>query len=272
MKISVIIPSRGRPFALARMFEGIRALESGKHEVSYTVGVDADDLETLAMCTILRLRDHKLGYRCFVRLGSLGVLCNRLAEENPGDVYAFLTDDVSVMTRDWDEAIARAWEARPDGVFWWRTTKQRPATYAIVSEKWRAAAGHIWTDYFPFWWDDMWLLDVWLNASGLPMLPIEAWLDDLPQMTLRMRRLRFWADFFMHQKGKRQAQAVKMAKALGWPRAPLDDNRCDVSAKFREQIDAIEAQQGDKGPPTPEYLKAEARAMSMMGVQHADHV
>ncbi len=43
-----------------------------------------------------------------------------------------------------------------------------------LSEKWRAAAaGEVFTSHFPFWWDDMWLLDVWLNSSGSPMLPLE---------------------------------------------------------------------------------------------------
>jgi hypothetical protein len=114
----------------------------------------------------------------------------------------------------------------------------------------------------------MWLLQVWMFASGLPILPIEAWLDDQAQSTTRMRDLRFWSDFYTWSKGKRQAQAVRIARALGWPPAPLDDNnRCDVSAAFYREADNIEANQGDKFPPTVEYLKAKARAESMMGLR-----
>ncbi len=267
MKLAVLIPSRGRAFRLKEMLKTIRGLESGRHEISYVIGCDSDDPETIAMVYLLKLYDCRIAPRCMVRPASLGILCNRLAEENPADAYVFVPDDVVVLTPHWDDAIADAWTVKSDGVWWWRTLAVRPATYAIVSEKWRKAAGQIWTDYFPFWWDDMWLLDVWLNSSGLPMLPIEAWLDDQAQSTTRMRDLRFWSDFYTHQKGKRQAQAIRMAKALGWPKAPLDDTRCDVNPAFYREADKIEANQGDKGPPTPEYLLAKARAESMMGLR-----
>jgi hypothetical protein len=267
LKLSVLIPSRGRAFRLKTMLDTIRGLESGKHEISYVIGCDSDDPETVTMGYLLKLYDCRIAPRCMVRQPSLGVMMNRLIDENPADAYVCLCDDVMVLTPHWDDAISDAWTVRPDGVWWWRTLAVRPATYAIVSEKWRKASGQIWTDYFPFWWDDMWLLQVWMFASGLPILPVEAWLDDQAQSTTRMRDLRFWSDFYTWSKGKRQAQAVRIAKALGWPPAPLDDNnRCDVSAAFYREADKIEANQGDKFPPTVEYLKAKERAEQMMGL------
>ena len=267
MKISVLIPSRGRPFKLKSMLDTIRRLESGKNDIAYVIGCDSDDPQTIAMAHMTKLYDCRVSGRCFVRMASLGAMVNRLISENPADAYVCLVDDVEVLTPHWDEAIADAWEAKPDGVWWWRTLAVRPATYAVVSEKWRAAAGQVFTDYFPFWWDDMWLLQVWLMASDLPMLPIEAWLDDQAQSTQRMRDLRFWSDFYTHQKGKRQAQALRMAKALGWPKPSLEDSRCDVNPSFYANADKIEANQGEKAPPTPEYLAALQRARTVMGLQ-----
>ncbi len=267
MKISVLIPSRGRAFRLKTMLDTMRGLESGKHEIAYVIGCDSDDPETNAMGYMLKLYDHRVAPRCMMRMSSLGAMVNLMIEENPADAYVCVPDDVEILTPHWDEAIAVAWEAKPDGVWWWRTLAVRPATYAVVSEKWRKASGKVWTDYFAFWWDDMWLLQVWMFASGLPMLPIEAWLDDQAQATHRMRDLRFWSDFYTRMKGKRQQQAVRIAKALGWPPAPCDDHRCDVSAAFLKEADNIERNQGDKGPPTPEYLAALGRAKAMMGLQ-----
>lgn len=269
MKISVLMPSRGRPWRLRETINGIRALESGKNDIAYVIGCDSDDPETVTIGHMMNLYDCRVTARCMVRQPSLGGMVNRLIAENPADAYVCLPDDVQVLTPHWDEAIADAWEARPDGVWWWRTLAVRPATYAVVSEKWRAASpgGNIWTDLFAFWWDDMWLLQVWMFASGEPMLPIEAWLDDQPNATHRMRHLRFWSDFYTWNKGKRQAQAIRMAKALGWPPAPCDDFRCDVSKEFYAQADKIEANQGDKGPPTVEYMAAYQRARTMMGLQ-----
>jgi hypothetical protein len=249
------------------MLDTIRRLESGRHDVAYVIGCDSDDPETIALGHMEKLYDYRVSPRCMVRKSSLGAMVNLMIDENPADAYICLTDDVEILTPHWDEAIADAWTVRPDGIWWWRTLAVRPATYAIISEKWRSAAGQVWTDYFPFWWDDMWLLQVWMFASGEPMLPIEAWLDDQALATHRMRDLRFWADFYTRMKGKRQQQAVRMAKALGWPPAPLDDNRCDVSPAFLKEADKIEGNQGDKMPPTAEYLKAKARAETMMGLR-----
>ncbi len=264
MKLSVLIPSRGRPFRLGDAIGIMSGLESVRHEVRYVVGCDSDDPETLAACHVLRLGNPRISHRCFVRRASLGSMINQMIEENPADAYVCLPDDVAVLTRNWDEAIADAWLAKPDGVWWWRTLAVRPATYAIVSEKWRRAAGQVWTDYFPYWWDDMWLLQVWLMASNGPMLSIAAVLDDQAQNTQRMRDLRFWSDFYTAMKDKRREQARKIASALGWPAASPDDTICDVSIPFLKMADKIEANQGEKGPVTIEYLRAKKRATEMM--------
>jgi hypothetical protein len=213
---------------------------------------------------MMHLADFRVSHRCFVRTPSLGAMMNRLIEDNPADTYCCLPDDAMALTPHWDEAIDDAWKARPDGVWWWRTLAIRPATYAIVSEKWRQASGKIWTEYFSFWWDDMWLMQVWRMASGGPSLAIAAVLDDQAQSTIRMRDLRFWSDFYTRMKGKRQAQALAIARALGWPTPTLEDTACDVSPAFLKEADKIEANQGDKGPVTIEYLRAKRRAEQMM--------
>jgi hypothetical protein len=246
LKLSVIIPSRGRPLRLKGTLDVLRSLESKRHDIRYVIGADSDDPETIGMAHMLRLGDPRVSLRCFVRLGSLGEMVNRMAADNPADVYVSL------------------WEAKPDGVWWWKTLAVRPATYAIVSEKWRKAAGRIFTDYFPFWWDDMWLLQVWLMASNGPLLAIEASLDDQAQATHRMRDLRRWSDFYTSRKGERCEQAARIAKALGWPEPYLKDDVCDVSEPFLREIANIEAMQGEKTPPTPEYLKALQRAEALM--------
>jgi hypothetical protein len=40
-----------------------------------------------------------------------------------------------------------------------------------------------------------------------------------------------------------------------------------VSPAFLKEADKIEGNQGDKMPPTAEYLKAKARAETMMGLR-----
>lgn len=272
MRLTVIIPSRGRQFQLLATIRCLQQAESGNHAVTYIVGCDADDPATIGMCQMLVLGSPKGGpvrVRCFERTGSLGAMVNQMSLDVPGDVYCSLCDDVLVTTAGWDEKIAAAWLAKPDGVWWWKTDEKRPATYAIVSEKWRAAAGRIFTDYFPFWWDDIWLMKVWMLASEGPWLHVDAWLEDRPAATLNMRDLRFWSDFYMSQKGARLADAERIREALGWPRTidaqRFSDEIDKLAPEFWATCEKIEADQGETAKPAaPSYLRSKARAESMM--------
>jgi hypothetical protein len=259
MKIVVIIPSRTAPFKLQEMLQEARRLESGKHDVRYVVGIDDDDQNTLAMGTMLRLQSPQYRYRVFKRMSSLGQMSNIIAGENPSDCYCSLGNDAEIMTHDWDEAIHKAWSVRPDGVFWWKGCE-----CPIVSDRWFKAAGYLYTDYFPFWWDDNWLIQLWAMASDGPQLFIEAALADKPLGTLRMRDLLFWTRFYGAMKPERQREAARIAIALGWPVGSLEDETGDVKDHFWKMIESVEKGQGEKEPPTPEYLKAFERAQRLV--------
>lgn len=264
MKLTVALPSRGRPFRLQDVITNLRQLESGRHEIAYVVGCDADDPQTVSMARVLWAQDKRVIPFCNERMSSLGDMVNVIARAFPADAYCSLCDDVEILTQNWDEAIHDAWQAEPNGVWWWRTLKQRPATYAIVSEGWRRASGRIFTDYFPFWWDDMWLMQVWMMASQGPTLWLDAVLDDRAQNTQRMRDLLFWADFYTRMKSERQKEAARIAQRLGWSVGPLVENLCDVSPEFLKSAESIERFQGETHlPPTPEYTRAYQRARAL---------
>lgn len=285
MKITVIIPSRGRPeqlFATLRRMQKLQSVtEDGSplHQVVYAIGVDADDTETKGMAKLLSgpsLRGGPICGRVFERTSSLGEMVNRLALDVPADVYCSLCDDILVLTEGWDAKIAEAVEAKPDGVFWWKTDEKRAATYAIVTEKWRQAAGRIFTDYFPFWWDDVWLLHVWLLASEDAWHYVDAELEDRPQNTQRMRDLRFWGEFYKGRHDERMAEAERIREALGWPRTlspeklrTFADAVTALSPEFWADADNVEKRQGEKSPPTPEYVRAKARAEALMNEREA---
>lgn len=267
VRISVLIPSRGRVERLARLVQSIAAKASGKHAITYAIGIDGDDRDTIEMALALRASGFPVVPCVAARPPSLGSLINRLAERVPGDVYATMGDDMAVKTDGWDDAIATAWRDKPDGVWWWRL--HNDAALAVVSEKWRAAAGRILTDYFPFWYDDLWLIEVWRYATGsLHCLPIEAWIDDRAPGTHRMRDLKFWDDFFWSRREERREEARRIAAALGWPPVTNFD-ALDVARNLDFDAVGLEAKQGDKRPPTPEYLAALERARAVMQQKEA---
>lgn len=249
------------------MVERTHAQASGLHKITYVIGADADDPQTIAAANILRTNVPGVESFCTVRLGSLGQMVNVMAAKYPADVYCSLCDDVEIKTPGWDEVISRHWKKKPDGLWWWRTREDRPATYAIVSHKWyEAAGGRIFTDYFPFWWDDVWLAQLWYMATGDHLWAANVWLEDKPFGTHRMRDLRFWADFYNSRRRERFEQANAIVSKLGWPinEKAWETELGDLRDQFMRDCDKVQERQGDRRPPTSEYLKAKARAERMM--------
>jgi len=262
--MSVLIPSRGRPEGLARTIGTMRSKESGANTVRYIVGCDLDDPETISMSMDL----WKQGWPVLPVVGprgkSLGDLANKLATKHPADVYVSMGDDIEVLTDKWDATIAEAWQAQPDGLWWWCC--KNGATLAIVSDKWHAAAGRLYTDYFPFWYDDVWLIEVQRYATGRVGDRIDIWVADKGVASHRMRDLGFWDDFFWSRRDERKAEAARIAQTLGWP--PVADPDDLSLSRNPEFVPAdIEAQQGDPRPATAEYLAAYNRAKMLMGDQ-----
>lgn len=266
MRISVLMPSRSRPQMMQEAICALHERASGKNEITYMVGCDSDDLDTAGAAYVLRANGIPVRWRVARRGPSLGALVNTLSDEAPADVYCSLCDDVICQTQGWDEIIADAWRAQPDTIWWWHT--QNDATFAIVSEKWRAAAGRIFTDYFPFWHDDGWLLQVSLYATGKPgqILPIQ--LHDRAPKTHRLRDMAFWNAFYWSRADERRQEAETIRKALGWPEVEHDPAlEMKLRADAAEWLAKVEEVRGDKSPPTPEYLTALERAKAMMGQQ-----
>lgn len=262
MKITVCIPSRNRPIMLADAIGSLHARASGRHDVTYVVGCDDDDPTTGALVVLIASRGLPVKAHCGPRMSSLGGLINEICAANPADVYCPLCDDVMTHTMDWDEVIHRAWLKRRDGVWFWRT---KDSHYAVVSEKWRAAAGRIFTDYFPFWWDDVWLIQLWMYVTGKPRQYIDAWLEDGAPSTTRMRDLEFWTEFYWSRADERRQEANRIRRALGRSAFRLQPHHeMYRNPDYTRRTGEIQAKQGERSPPTPEYLKALHRAQALM--------
>ena len=264
VKIAVLIPSRGRPERLAKVVLALKRLESGLNAVTYVIGADADDHQTIAASMDLWRAGLPVLPTVGPRSPSLGAIANRLAVKCPADVYTPLCDDTVVQTTGWDKKIAQAWRDDPNGVWWWSCVSG--ATCAIVSENWRAASGRLFTDYFPFWYDDIWLVEVQRYVTGRVGDRLDAWIADEAPGTTRMRDLPFWDDFFWSRRDERLAEAARIAGILGLP--PVSDADA-LSLEKNPDFDAValEAKQGDRRPPDPQYLLALERARAMMAAE-----
>jgi hypothetical protein len=281
MKLTVIIPSRGRATKLVGAIHALSSLESGDNEVTYGVVCDKDDEETCATVKILQGR-FRLAYLIQDRAPSLGGMVNKMAEYMPADVYLSLTDDALCMTKDWDKFISDAATENPNGVWWWESADpDKPMLLAIVSENWRRAAGRIFTDYFPFWYDDIWLLTLWILAAEAPMLTLPIKILDCPAHTHRMRDLRFWHNFYLKTQPLRVKAAKDIAAKLGFEQSTkfgelmgvkglsitkqLSERLSATPPEFESKMEEIEQSQGETSKePTPEYVAAKQRAETLL--------
>lgn len=269
MKLNILIPSRGRPFQLAAALYSLFLNASEEHDIQFCVACDEDDKETVNALRALRPK-MPLFVRCGPRPESLGSVANDLAAHWPADAYVIFADDLICSTYGWDAKVASAIEKTPHGVFWWRAARGVPTFVPIVTEKWRSAAGCIFTEHFPFWYDDLWLYELWIMTSG--DVPIELDIDvvDKPRSTLGMRELRFWHDFYTFMRAERVASSRRIAEKLGLqPQTVFSEL---IAEKFNGMshvtddflADIMVKNKAETGEPSENYLRAKARAENLM--------
>lgn len=269
MKLNVLIPSRGRPYQLAAALYSLFLNASEAHDITFCVALDNDDKETETCLKALRPK-----MPLFVRIGprpeTLGSVANDLALHWPADAYAVFADDLICSTYGWDAKVAAAFEKTPHGVFWWKPARGVPTFVPIVTEKWRQAAGRVFTDHFPFWYDDLWLHELWLMATGDYPIELEIDVVDKPRATIRMRELRFWHDFYTFMRSERIQEAARIATALGLTPQPvfselLAKRLNEMSVLSDEFLADIEVKnKADTDAPSDVYLRTRARAEALM--------
>lgn len=110
-KVSVLVPTRGRPEQLRTMLASFAETTDGAADLVFRV--DDDDVDTLAL-----LEGHAVivgprldGYR------SLPLFFNELAAVATGDVLLIGNDDMVFRTPGWPALILEAANRYPDGLF-----------------------------------------------------------------------------------------------------------------------------------------------------------
>lgn len=251
------------------MLHSLHFLESKKHNIKYGVIADQDDVGTVVACQEIQ-KFMPLAFKVGERETSMGKPINKMTELMPADVYMVVNDDVLCLTPNWDEVIAKAVEAKPYGMFWWKNGFEQEVLYPIITEKWRAAAGRFYTEDFPFWYDDLVMVEVWTMTTDEMPIVLDITIADRPQTTThRMRDLKFWQSFYTETRGARLAQSFDIAKKLGLPEpkyGALMAGRLDEHLKTvpDDKLDLLEKEQGDREPADPSYYVAKERAQRVL--------
>lgn len=274
MKITVGIPSRGRPLELIAAVLSLDKLRSGGHAVDYVIGHDEGDAETLA--AVDRLVAHGVSLRSSFgpRPLGLGEIHNRMAAAaDPDATFLLWSDRVVPINEHWDHAIAMGVMQFPLRVLWLDSIHLIGAGQFILTPKWRAASpGPPCPGLFPFWFEDSWVEEVDAFVHGHPRVATYAkCAGQRTAKTNRMRELHFWIDTYSALRPERLREAGHIAERLGVPpRADIDDlvafyEKRDRDFHAREKV--LTEQFGATEVPDESYLRAKDRAIARVALR-----
>ena len=237
------------------------ALSTGNHEIRYVLILDEDDFESHAAARLLPFATVLIGKRD----RTVNARFNEAVDQFPADVYIQACDDAYPLAFHWD-AMMHGAQVLP-AFSWQEKNDPQNATYLCISEKWRKAVGRFYPEYFPFWFADTWIAEVFLLAFAKPIPVVnQLQVGGKRGKTQGMRDVGFWFDFYAHTRTERMAEAERIAKASGFTLNCRRDRQeqikqleaADLWQKGR--VELYEKSFGDTGEPSPIYLMCKQRA------------
>jgi hypothetical protein len=273
VKITIGLPSRGRPAGLLSVLKAFDALASGEHEVTYVVLVDDDDdynilesanwvfVDAIPAGTVMRIGTNKEG---------LHKRFNEAMLAYPADIYSQATDDLYPLTYHWDNILVKAAEKAP-AFSWVECSDPNNHTCFAVTNQWLEAVGRFYPEWFPFWFADTWIAEVYSMAFNEPPVSVrQLQMGGKRGVTTGMHNLQFWVEFFIATRKTRVEEAKRVAVAFGNTPAVGD---CDPpTVRFKEidawQLSHIEEYEkkfnANQGEPSARYKAAYDRAQRWM--------
>ncbi len=244
--ISILLPTRGRPRSLTRLFDSIENVTQEPDLVDVWLYIDRDDTTTRRLLDEVGKGKYSFGIQSVVgpRTPSQGEMNNALREQcttNPG-VYMYGGDKLLFFTEGWDSVVRNAFERYADRILFAYATDPHHGpsfgAYAFLSAEWTNCVGRMLTEYFPFWFDDEWLDQVAVMIGRKQRLDVSLGFQETVAgskgSTQRMRNLFFWRKLFVNTIDERIAEADILRRAVYSPDSP------EYEASLREGLLAAE--------------------------------
>lgn len=168
--ISILVPSRGRPEAFARMV--ISAAKTATHErrIEFVVRLDEDDLRRQSYPAFTQTR-YLVGERAL-----LSGCWNECYAQADGEILMHGGDDIVFSTPGWDQMVRDAFAASDDKILLVQGDDLSPnrealATHGFVHRRWVETVGYFLPPLFSCDWNDVWLSEVADMLGRRVMLP-----------------------------------------------------------------------------------------------------
>jgi len=111
-KISLLLPTRGRPALARRFFESVAQRTARRQLVEIILYVDEDDHESHELSSSEIHVSRIIGPR--MTMGAYNTAC---LERASGDIVMLANDDMVMLTDHWDERVREADSDIPDGIY-----------------------------------------------------------------------------------------------------------------------------------------------------------
>lgn len=224
MHIAVIIPSRSRSLSLKAVLVALHSLASGRHKVSYTILADKDDHDTFYAAEEVRTvlegtQAHPTGNTLTVIVDDnrlINVRENEVAAILRADAFMPWADDIFPMAQNWDVAIDYIiTQANVPAFSWQEANDPNNHTAIVIGKKWYEATGRLFPEYFPFWFSDTWMKEVFQFAFGAGMPIVEQLkFGGKRGKTGNMHDLAFWFRVFGETRDERLEDAKKICSSM----------------------------------------------------------
>ncbi len=171
IRVSVLVPTRGRPREAWRMAGSALDTASSVESVEVLLGVDADDPEYHEYLR-LQLENSGRNINCIVvpQGWTVSQIWNHLWKLSEGRVFLMGNDDQLFKTLDWDLRLLEVDRSYPDGIYVaWFNDMVNGATHCAfpcVSRTWTETLGYFAPEVgFRFFRNDTWAYDLGLRVG-----------------------------------------------------------------------------------------------------------
>ncbi len=134
-EFSLILPTRGRPELLGRLFDSIMDTTAAIENIEVVLGIDDDDIETQRVS-----HESLVIKKAIVPRGStMGSIVDACFQSSSGRYIAGINDDVILRTPEWDKIVSNIYGKYADDILLIHTNdlifKERLCTFPILSRR-----------------------------------------------------------------------------------------------------------------------------------------
>lgn len=158
--ISLLLPSRGRPFNVQRLAESALTHAADPDDIELIVYIDNDDYSYIGRVFPPQVTIYK------TQRTLLSNYWNMAYDKARGPIYMHCGDDIVFQTEGWDDKVKAAFERYPDKIALIFGDDGDPnkdknfGTHSFIHKNWVDAVGYFVPPYFSSDFNDTWLNEV----------------------------------------------------------------------------------------------------------------